>query len=59
MASCGPHRDFKNHEDFNTPLLVIATALGLVVVITGFILFPSRLGYNALRRRRRAARQKV
>jgi len=49
--------DFKNHEDFNTPLLIVATALGLVVIFTGFVLFPSRLGYNAWRRRRRAARQ--
>jgi len=49
--------DFKNHEDFNTPLLIISTALGLVVILTGFILFPSRLGYNAWRRRRRAARR--
>ncbi len=45
--------DFKNHEDFNTPLLVIATALGLIIVLTGFVLFPSRLGYNAWKRRRR------
>ncbi len=45
--------DFKNHEDFNTPLLIIATALALVMVVTGIILFPSRLGYNAWRRRRR------
>jgi len=45
--------DFKNHEDFNTPLLIVATALALIMVITGIILFPSRLGYNAWRRRRR------
>ena len=44
--------DFENHQDFNTPLLIIATALGLIIVSTGFILFPSRLGYNAWRRRR-------
>ena len=49
--------DFKNHEDFNTPLLIVATALGLVVIVTGMIMFPSRLGFNAWRRRRRAARQ--
>jgi uncharacterized iron-regulated membrane protein len=48
--------DFKNHEDFNTWLLIIATALGLIVIVTGFVMFPSRLGYNAWRRRRRAAR---
>ena len=46
--------DFKNHEDFNTPLLMIATALGLIIIVTGIVLFPSRLGYNAWRRRRRA-----
>ena len=50
--------DFKNHENFNTPLLIIATALGLIVIVTGFVLFPSRLGYNAWRRRRRAARER-
>lgn len=49
--------DFKNHEDFNTPLLIGATALSLVMIVTGIILFPSRLGYNAWRRRRRAARE--
>lgn len=48
--------DFKDHEDFNTPLLVIATALALIVILTGVILFPSRLGYNAWKRRRAAAR---
>lgn len=45
--------DFKNHEDFNTPLLIGATALSLVMIVAGMILFPSRLGYNAWRRRRR------
>jgi hypothetical protein len=49
--------DFRNHEDFNTPLLIVATALALVMVVTGIIMFPSRLGYNAWRRRRRARRQ--
>ena len=48
--------DFKEHEDFNTPLLIVATALGLVVIVTGFIMFPSRLGYHAWRRRRRMRR---
>jgi PepSY-associated TM region len=51
--------DFKNHEDFNTPLLIVATALALVMVVTGVILFPSRLGYNAWRRRRRRAASKA
>lgn len=49
--------DFKNHEDFNTPLLIGATALSLVMIVAGIILFPSRLGYNAWRRRRRRERQ--
>lgn len=44
--------DFKDHEDFNTPLLIGATGLGLIVIVTGIVLFPSRLGYNAWRRRR-------
>ena len=48
--------DFKNHEDFNTPLLMITTAFGLLVIVTGFIMFPSRLGFTAWRRRRKAAR---
>lgn len=48
--------DFKNHEDFNTPLLIIATALALVVIVTGIIMFPARLGYTAWRRRRKARR---
>jgi len=51
--------DFRNHEDFNTPLLIVATALALIMVVTGIILFPSRLGYNAWKRRRRRARQKL
>jgi hypothetical protein len=48
--------DFKNHEDFNTPLLIISTALALIVIITGFIMFPSRLGYHGWRKRRKARR---
>jgi hypothetical protein len=51
--------DFKNHADFNTPLLMIATALALVMIVTGIILFPSRLGYNAWKRRRRRTRQEA
>jgi len=50
--------DFKNHEDFNTPLLIVATALALVVIVTGIILFPVRLGFTAwLRRRKRLRRE--
>jgi hypothetical protein len=46
--------DWRGHEDFNSPLLIVATALGLIVIVTGIIMFPSRLGYTAWRRRRRA-----
>jgi hypothetical protein len=49
--------DFENHEDFNTPLLIISTALATVVIITGFIMFPSRLGYHGWRKRRKARRE--
>lgn len=45
--------DFKGHEDFNNPLLIIATALSLIMIITGIIMFPSRLGYTTWRKRRR------
>lgn len=45
--------DWRGHEDFNTPLLIAFTALGLVVIVTGIILLPSRLGLTAWRRRRR------
>jgi len=48
--------DWRGHEDFNTPLLIAATLLGLVIIVTGIIMFPSRLGYTAWRRRRRASR---
>jgi uncharacterized iron-regulated membrane protein len=46
--------DWRGHEDFNNPLLILATLLGLVVIVTGIIMFPSRLGLTAWRRRRRA-----
>ena len=49
--------DFRNHENFNTPLLIAATSLALIMVATGIILFPSRLGYNAWRRKRRRTKQ--
>ena len=49
--------DFKNHEDFNTPLLIISTALALLVIVTGIVMFPARLGYNSWRRRRRRRRR--
>jgi hypothetical protein len=47
--------DWRGHEDFNSPLLIVSTALGLIVVITGIIMFPKRLGLVAWRRRRRSA----
>ena len=48
--------DWRDHEDFNSPLLIVATALGLIVVIAGIVMFPSRLGLTAWLRRRRANR---
>ncbi len=44
--------DFEAHEDFNTPLLVIAAALALAVAATGLLLFPGRLLPRRWRRRR-------
>ena len=49
--------DWREHETFNSWLLVIATALGLVIIVSGIVLLPSRLGYTAWRRRRRALRR--
>jgi len=48
--------DWRGHEDFNNPLLIGATLLALVVTIAGIVLLPSRLGFTAWRRRRRALR---
>jgi hypothetical protein len=45
--------DFRNRTDFNTPLLIGTTAAAMIVIVTGIIQFPSRLGYTAWRRRRR------
>jgi hypothetical protein len=45
--------DFKEHEDFNTPLLIVATSLALVMIVSGIILFPVRLGLVRWLRRRR------
>ena len=49
--------DWGGREDFNSPLLIIFTAIGLVVIFTGIILFPSRLGYTAWRKRRARQRE--
>lgn len=48
--------DWRGHEDFNSWLLIIATFLGLVVVLSGIIMLPSRLGLTGWLRRRRARR---
>ena len=47
--------DWRDHENFNSPLLIVSTALGLIVIATGIVMFPARLGYNSWRRRRRRA----
>lgn len=44
--------DYRGHENFNNPLLMIAAGLGLIVFVTGAFLFPSRLGLTAWRKRR-------
>lgn len=50
--------DFKGHENFNSPLLIAATALALLMTVTGIILFPVRLGLTGwVRRRRRRLRE--
>jgi uncharacterized iron-regulated membrane protein len=51
--------DFKDHADFNTPLLAGATSLALVVVVSGVVLLPNRLGFTAWRRRRRRRRREL
>jgi hypothetical protein len=42
--------DWRDHENFNTGLLIIATAMALIVTLAGFVLLPYRL----IRTRRRA-----
>lgn len=46
--------DWRGHEDFNSWLLVIATLLSLVVIVSGIVMLPSRLGLTRWLRRRRA-----
>lgn len=48
--------DFSAREDFGTPLLAIAAALAVIVLVTGIILFPVRLGLTAWLRRRQRRR---
>ena len=46
--------DWRGHEDFNTLLLIVATALALILTVAGIVILPSRLGFTAWLRRRRA-----
>jgi hypothetical protein len=48
--------DWGGHANFNTWLLVIATALALVMSVAGIVMLPSRLGLTAWLRRRKARR---
>lgn len=43
--------DWRDHENFNTYWLAIASVLTLIVVIAGFILFPYRLRFGPRRKR--------
>jgi hypothetical protein len=38
--------DWRDHENFNTGLLIFATALALIVTLAGFVLLPYRLGWR-------------
>lgn len=38
--------DWKNHEDFNHPLIIIVTAITLLSVITGIVLIPYRIRFG-------------
>lgn len=49
--------DFKDHENFNTPWLIVATALSLIVVLSGIVLLPSRLGWARRNRSKRDRQQ--
>lgn len=41
--------DWRNHEDFNRPLLIIVCALTLISVIAGIVLLPFRLRFGRQR----------
>ena len=43
--------DWRNHEDFNHPLIIIVTALTLLSVIAGIVLIPYRIRFGASRQR--------
>lgn len=38
--------DWRNHDDFNHPLIVIVTALTLISVIAGIVLIPYRIRFS-------------
>jgi hypothetical protein len=42
--------DWRDHENFNTGLLILASLLALVLTITGFVLAPYRFGWIGPRR---------
>lgn len=37
--------DWRDHENFNTGLLILATLLALIVTLAGFVLVPYRMGW--------------
>lgn len=43
--------DWRDHENFNTGLLIVASLTSLIVVIAGFILFPYRLRFGPRKNR--------
>lgn len=42
--------DWRNHEDFNHGLIILASVLALAFALSGFILFPYRFGWLRPRR---------
>jgi hypothetical protein len=42
--------DWRDHENFNNGLMILAAATSLIVVIAGFVLFPYRLRFGAGRK---------
>lgn len=43
--------NWRNHEDFNHPLIIAVTAITLISVIAGIVLIPYRIRFRASRRR--------
>lgn len=43
--------DWRNHEDFNHPLIIAVTAITLISVIAGIVLIPYRIRLRTSRRR--------